>query len=99
MNLEDLIQRRRLFELEMYDLLVSPLIFYDQEDFWEPVKIQLKKELKSINITDTCVICTDLQHEFKIVDCCNQKLCSSCSKKWFDQSVKCPYCFQDLREI
>ena len=100
-----LINERTLFENQLYDYLLQPVfidesIFID-ESFWEPVKIGYNnvKELNDIITEDDCPICTDKHLNFKNLHCCNQKLCNGCCYIWFENSVKCPYCYQDLREF
>ena len=101
-SLQNLIWERARFENEIYDYLVGPLIsFIDNESFWEPVKVGYKnvKELPDDVTQDTCVICTEQHLNFKSLICCNQKMCNGCCYQWFESSVKCPYCFQDIREF
>ena len=90
------------FENRLYDYLsrtIEPIIL--NESFWEPVRVNYKhtKELNDIIGEDTCCICTDKHLNFKQLHCCKQKMCNGCSYTWFDNSVKCPYCFQDIREF
>lgn len=70
-------------------------------DFWEPVKVSLSNSqinnLVNLNIFEDCTICCDYQSKFKEMSCCKNKICISCTKKWFNESVYCPYCKQDLR--
>ena len=99
-NLEQLLNERDLFEQEMYDLLVSPFHEID-ESFWEPVKISFDgvKNLEDHIGENICSICTDKHLNFKKLNCCKQKMCNGCCYTWFENSVKCPYCFQDIREF
>ena len=94
------INERTNFENALYDYLVEPLMLID-DSFWEPVKVYYKdvKELEDIIGEDVCYICTDKHLNFKNLHCCNQKLCNDCCYTWFGSSVKCPYCYQDLREF
>ena len=113
-SLEELIAERRRFENELYDYLTEPLISFLEningavngvtganEAFWEPVKVGYKdvKDLPDDIGEDTCVICMESHLNFKKVRCCQQKMCNGCCYEWFKESVKCPYCFQDLREF
>ena len=93
-----LLNERHDFEINMYDFLVTPII---PDSFWEPVKVSFDgvRELGDIIGKDICSICTYSRLNFKNVNCCNQKICNGCCYKWFNESVKCPYCFQDLREF
>ena len=36
---------------------------------------------------------------FREMPCCKQKFCINCINTWFTESVKCPFCKQDIREI
>lgn len=71
------------------------------DDFWEPVKVTLSEsqinQLNIVEITDDCIICSEINSTFVNLNCCNQKMCTSCSSKWFKESVNCPYCKMDLR--
>ena len=98
-NLNNLILERTNFENEMYDLLVSPLQNIP-ESFWEPVRISFNFDLliSKYHYTE-CSICIENKNHFKILTCCNQILCNSCAKKWFELSVICPYCNRDLRNF
>jgi hypothetical protein len=99
-SLQELINERSRFENYLYDYLLEPLIVID-ESFWEPVQVGYNKikELQDIVTEDTCFICTDKHINFKNMKCCNQKMCNGCCYTWFEKSVKCPYCQQDLREF
>ena len=90
--------QRNAYEIQIYDFLVTPII---PESFWEPVKVSFDgvRELGDIIGKDICSICTYSRLNFKNVNCCNQKICNGCCYKWFNESVKCPYCFQDIREF
>jgi len=101
-SLQILMSERRRFENEIYDFLVAPLLsFVEDESFWEPVKVGYKnvKDLPDDVTEDTCVICTEQHLNFKSLICCNQKMCNGCCYQWFESSVKCPYCFQDIRDF
>jgi hypothetical protein len=97
-NLYELIRQRNEFELQIYDFLVNPII---SDDFWEPVKVSFKEinKLKDSIKEDICHICTDKHLNFKKLNCCNQEICNGCCHNWFNESVKCPFCFQDLRDF
>ena len=99
-NLQILINERHLFEIEIYDFLVNPFIGLP-DSFWEPVKVQFKEsnELEEIIVKDTCSICMEKKCNFKKVNCCRQKFCNDCCSTWFQESVKCPFCYQDIREF
>ena len=100
MNLQQLIQEREEFEQALYDFFINDYLIIP-ESFWEPVKVcyQNVQSLQDIIIEENCVICTDKHTNFKKVHCCNQKICNGCCYEWFSISVKCPYCYQDLREF
>jgi len=83
------------------DHLENVLLEYLTDDFWEPVKVTLSgseiNELNTVNISEDCVICSETCNIFVVLNCCNQKICISCSERWFNESVNCPYCKTDLR--
>jgi len=106
----NLLYERGLFENRLYDILVDPFMYapgiyvadgYVPDSFWDPVKVSYEnvRSLKDIIIQDNCCICTDNHINFKKLHCCNQKMCNGCCYEWFDNSVKCPFCYQDLREF
>ena len=94
-DLEALLRERENFENYIYDNLIL------SDSFWEPVKVCFEnvKDLKDIIGEDTCCICTDTHLNFKNLNCCNQKMCNGCCYSWFEKSVNCPYCYQDLRKF
>ena len=74
----------------------------DEDDFWEPVKITLDvDQLKfTKGCTFTCTVCMGRKRVRYPLRCCGSELCRDCSVKWFTtESVCCPYCRKDLREI
>ena len=102
----NLLRERRNYENEIYDFLENgnlqvPVII--DESFWEPVKIGYGytniQNLEDIIVEEPCIICTESHINFKQVHCCHQKLCNGCCYTWFDSSVKCPYCHQDIRDF
>ena len=99
-DLHTLVNQRNAYEILIYDFLVTPVIVIP-ESFWESVKVSFNgvRELGDIIGKDNCLICSESRLNFKNVNCCNQKLCNECCYKWFNESVKCPYCFQDIREF
>ena len=70
-------------------------------DFWEPVKITV--ELDTFEFTEEdweCFICRDERSKKTSLKCCNQFLCDVCTESWFTkESVRCPFCKKDIREI
>jgi hypothetical protein len=76
----------------------------ENDSFWDPVIVNLS-ESEINSIPDVCCqemecnICTDHKTNFKMVKCCNNKICTECIETWFNKSVYCPYCKQDQREI
>lgn len=102
-RLVELIRERADFEFQLYDYLiitnVNPFIIPDS--FWESVKVEFAgvKDLEDTIGEDICFICTEKHLNFKKVTCCKQKLCNGCCYQWFKESVKCPFCFQDIREF
>ena len=99
-SLNFLVQERNAYEILIYDFLVNPFEGVP-ESFWEPVKVCFDgvKDLENIVGEDTCFICSESHLSFKKVNCCNQKICNGCCYKWFETSVKCPFCYQDIREF
>lgn len=73
------------------------------DDFWEPVKVTLSNKIidsmKKINEKDECIICSEDKNVFKEIPCCKNKMCNECTIKWFNESVCCPYCKKDIREV
>ena len=81
-------------------------VFIEQqipETFWEPVivKFQDIDKLETLVLQEPveCIICTNLECQFKKVACCNNKICKNCINIWFNKSVFCPFCKCDQREI
>ena len=101
-----LIEQRNNFENELYDILTNNsidniFVYYEiPPSFWESVKITYDvKTLEDIIGKDECIICSENHLNFKKLHCCNQKMCNGCCYKWFNESIKCPYCYQDIREF
>ena len=96
-----IIEERNQFENELYDFLLTPSIMFVPEDFWEPVTLKFEKvhELEDIIGENECAICLENHLNFKKTICCGQKMCNGCCFTWFETSVKCPYCYQDIREF
>ena len=94
----NLVTERQAFEIEIYDFLVEDLI---PDEFWDPVKVGLSPEqiekLQVISTESDCFICTSMNSEFCSMECCKKIICKDCTTKWFSESVKCPFCVQDLR--
>ncbi len=104
------INERNQFENNLYDYLLTGnqdnivFIFPENEpdeSFWEPVVVSYKNVnlLPDIIGENTCTICTDLHLNFKKMKCCGQSMCNGCCYEWFERSVKCPYCIQDIRDF
>ena len=59
-------------------------------DFWEPVKVSLSNSqinnLINLNIFEECTICYESCQKFKEMSCCKNKICISCTKKWFNET-------------
>jgi len=98
---ENLLLERQYFENRVYDYLVTPFLFVP-EDFWDPIKITLTPEqintFNIISVEDDCIICTTNHNTFCELKCCKNKLCKECTNKWFNESVRCPFCVKDLRQ-
>jgi hypothetical protein len=95
-----------LFEDILYDYFENEGIgfinyYIISESFWEPVTVSYKgvNTLCDIIGENNCYICTENHLNFKKLRCCKQKMCNDCCYKWFESSVKCPYCYQDIREF
>jgi hypothetical protein len=74
----------------------------ENDSFWDPVVVNLSiqeiENLKEIHeCNKECIICNDLKNTFKIVNCCNNKICNECTNNWFNRSVYCPFCKSDQR--
>ena len=97
----------RIFIHEMRDsaLLqeIMERIFFQSipDDFWEPVKITTSVE--SFEYADEeweCFICCAERTKKTQLKCCKQSLCDYCVTEWFSkESVNCPFCKKDIREI
>ena len=94
-----------LFDENILNALLIEYL-YDElipSDFWEPVKVCLTcsqiEQIPNVSIQEECVICTNNHHNFKQLNCCKNNICLDCAIKWFNESVMCPYCKQDLRKI
>ena len=98
-----LILERNYFEINVYDLLISDVVGVIPDDFWEPIVVKLStvkiKKLKTINCESECIICAENREKFKEMNCCKQSMCCGCVNIWFNTSVKCPFCIQDLRDF
>ena len=97
---------RNQFEQQLYDFLVSPMLLPQQDSsFWDPVVVNLdpptlqQVSIETIKEPTECSICITDRTAFKRVKCCNQLICNECAVQWFNKSVYCPYCKQDLREL
>jgi hypothetical protein len=102
-ELQRTLQERNQFEIELYDFLLNPSIIFQQipDDFWEPVTLKFENVhlLEDIIGENECAICLENHLNFKKTICCGQKMCNGCCFTWFETSVKCPYCYQDIREF
>ena len=98
-----LILERSYFEINVYDFLISDVIGVIPDDFWDPIPVKLSilkiKKLKTLNCNNECLICTENKKIFKEMECCKQSICGECVNIWFNTSVKCPFCIQDLRDF
>ena len=97
-QLSDLIRERQQFENQAYDLLVNVDLLVP-ENFWEPVPVKAEIEFEKVKTTDNCFICFNKKDTFNLLKCCKKKMCESCSETWFEKSVKCPFCVQDIRNF
>ena len=88
---------RTLLEILLFEYLISSL-----SDFWEPVKVGLSEselnKFKIVTSHDDCSICYEYCLNFNEMSCCKNKICTNCIKLWFNKSVYCPYCREDVRD-
>jgi hypothetical protein len=99
--------RERLFEYEVQSSVrlqeIREQIFFNSipDEFWEPVKITTEKQ--SFTFEDEeweCLICRQERSKKTQLGCCKQSLCESCVENWFTkESVRCPFCKKDIREL
>jgi hypothetical protein len=73
----------------------------DEDDFWDPVKVGLSSVEQYTLDSDECEcpICMDTKQHSKKLLCCKNNMCVQCVETWFKESVKCPFCFRDLRDL
>ena len=77
------------------DLIEIPDILTDNET----VERNTLK-LVSTDVPWECQLCNDIKHRKYVLGCCNKEICDTCTEKWFyEKSVKCPYCRQDIRRV
>ena len=90
-----------MIENFFFEILQIGLLYLDDEDFWEPVKVGLPTEimdtLKTVEDFNECPICTEVSETSKRLPCCKHVMCTGCTNRWFRDSVKCPFCIRDLR--
>jgi len=98
----DLLLREHINNLFRYLIDNDSPPFIDHS-FWDPVKVTLSEndiiKLKDLFYTDDCIICSENVNYFKEMPCCKTRLCFMCTNKWFNESVHCPFCKKDIREI
>ena len=90
-------------DLSRFNRIIFRYIELNENDsFWDPVVVNLSsqeienfKEIHECN--KECIICNELKNTFKIVNCCNNKICNECTNNWFNRSVYCPFCKSDQR--
>jgi hypothetical protein len=101
----ELNERLLIHEMRESSLLqeIRERIFFQSipDDFWEPVKITTSVDsFEYIAEEWECFICREERTKKTKLLCCNQSLCDSCVTEWFSkESVKCPFCKKDIREI
>ena len=77
------------------DLLEIPDILTDNET----VERNTLK-LVSTDVPWECQLCNDIKYRKYVLGCCNKEICDTCVEKWFyEKSVHCPYCRQDIRDL
>ncbi len=105
LDIQRLVQERNEFENELYDFLLNPSVLFVPvnlpDDFWDPVTLKFERvhELEDVIGENECAICLENHINFKKMNCCAQKICNNCCFTWFETSIKCPYCYQDVREF
>jgi hypothetical protein len=102
--LNERIQEYRREEFEQHFIeIIRDRIFFESipEEFWEPVKVTTSMD--GFEFTDEnweCLICCEGRTKKTQLKCCQQDLCDNCAEKWFvKESVRCPFCKKDIREI
>ncbi len=77
--------------------------FSSENDFWDPVRIGLTTaQIGTFTTRDKscdCPICMDKKSHSNKLLCCRNLMCRDCTNKWFEDSVKCPFCMCDMRDI
>ena len=97
---------RNALDMVIISSLLNPATLPPNEAFWEPVKVGLTLEqgeqvpLSTISEADCCWICTENKTLWRTLPCSDQHVvCHDCFIKWFSESVKCPFCKQDVRDL
>jgi hypothetical protein len=85
--------------MSSYLLYIIEQIIPD-DDFWEDVKVTVTLDsFVFVNEDWTCTVCCEDVKTKTTLPCCQQSLCKTCCKNWFEkESVKCPFCREDIRE-
>lgn len=104
MDLDESVDDRVLrFLRNPLEYRIQHLFMEIPDHFWDPVTISLPEDeqqlLKRKLLKQDCIICNEEVYNFRILPCCNNDLCVDCVNTWFNKSVKCPYCNQDIREL
>ena len=92
-----------MLEYFLYMILQDDDFFTEDREFWDPVKVTAKDttfEFIPAPASWDCDLCYEHQPSKTTLPCCSQEMCKACVKKWFKQeSVKCPFCRKDIREV
>ena len=69
--------------------------------FTEKALDNLKQKIERDTEEDTCPLCFDEYKEQVLTYCCKSVLCSSCVKRLYQTTQKCPYCRKtlDMKEM
>lgn len=69
--------------------------------FTEKALENLKEKIERDTEEDTCPLCFDEYKEQVLTYCCKSVLCSSCVKRLYQTTQKCPYCRKtiDMKEM
>ena len=75
--------------------------YKEKLSFTEKALENLKQKIERDTEEDTCPLCFDDYKEQVLTYCCKSVLCSSCVKRLYQTTQKCPYCRKtlDMKEM